>query len=106
MKDPYHVLGVTRNAADEEIHRAYLAKVQVYPPDREPVRFQEIRRAYEILKDRRLRLQHDLFNSEPPERSDLLEIGLASVKPNRPDEKLVRKLVGATSVTGRGKGGR
>ena len=106
MKDPYHVLGVTRNAADDEIHRAYLTKVQVYPPDREPVRFQEVRRAYESVKDRRLRLKHDLFNSEPPDRSDLLEIGLASLTSRRPDEKLIRKLVGATRAMGRSKGGR
>jgi curved DNA-binding protein CbpA len=106
MKDPYHVLGVTRNAADEEIHRAYLAKVQEFPPDREPGRFQEVRRAYEAVKERRLRLKHDLFNSEPPERSDLLEIALTSVSPRRPDEKLIRKLVGATGAIGRSKGGR
>ena len=106
MKDPYHVLGVTRNAADDEIHQAYLAKVQMYPPDREPGRFQEVRRAYEAVKDRRLRLKHELFNSEPPERSDLLEIGLAPLTSRRPDEKLVRKLVGASRTMGRSKGGR
>jgi curved DNA-binding protein CbpA len=96
MKDPYRILEVTREAADDEIHQAYLAKVQAFPPDRNPVQFQAIRRAYETLKTRPLRLQYDLFDSESPELSDLIEIALAAGTPRRPSEKIIRQLVGAT----------
>ena len=96
MKDPYRILEVTREAADDEIHLAYLAKVQAFPPDRNPVQFQAIRRAYEAIKTQPLRLQHDLFNSESPELTDLIEIALSAGTPRRPGEKIIRQLVGAS----------
>ncbi len=98
MKDPYNSLGVTRNSTDDEIHQAYLGKVQIFTPDHNPEQFQEIRRAYDSIRTQRLRLQHDLFNSEPPELSELLEMALASAKPRRPNEKLIRRLISATGV--------
>jgi curved DNA-binding protein CbpA len=98
MKDPYRILEVTRKATDEEIHQAYLAKVQAFPPDRNPVQFQAVRRAYETLKTQPLRLQYDLFDSESPELSDLIDIALAAGTPRRPSEKIIRQLVGATWV--------
>ena len=96
MKDPYQILEVTREATDEEIHQAYLAKVQAFPPDRNSMQFQAIRRAYEVIKTQPLRLQHDLFDSESPELSDLVEIALTAGTPRRPSEKIIRQLVGAT----------
>ena len=60
--DPIEVLGISRNATDEEIRAAYLLKVRECPPDRSPERFEQIRDAYEILRDPRRRLRHDLFS--------------------------------------------
>jgi curved DNA-binding protein CbpA len=99
MKDPYRILDVTREATDDEIHQAYLAKVQAFPPDRHPVQFQAVRKAYETLKTQPLRLQHDLFDSESAELSDLIDIALAPGTPRRPSEKIIRQLVGATWVS-------
>lgn len=57
-EDPYTVLGLDDGADDDAIKRRYLALVRAYPPERAPERFQEIRAAYEAVRDaeRRLRL--------------------------------------------------
>ncbi|MEQ8763618.1 MAG: J domain-containing protein [Planctomycetota bacterium] len=49
--DPYFVLGVSREANDEEIRKAYFAKVKENPPEKHPEVFQQVRKAYEMLKD-------------------------------------------------------
>lgn len=103
MRDPYRTLDVMPGATDEQIHRAYLAKVQEFPPDRDAMRFQEIRQAYEAVKTRRLRLQHELFNREPPEVADLLEVALAPATLRRPKETLIRQLLSPAGAPGQRK---
>jgi len=51
--DPRAVLGVAPDATDEQIRAAYLRKVKEFPPDRNPVEFEQVRDAYELLRDRR-----------------------------------------------------
>ena len=57
MSDFYDVLGVSRNATDDEIKRAYRALARKYHPDANPndpaagERFKEISVAYETLRD-------------------------------------------------------
>ncbi len=57
IEDPYKVLGVSPNASDEEIKRAYRALAKKYHPDRNPGdaeaarRMQEINAAYEQIKN-------------------------------------------------------
>ena len=63
MTDPFTVLGVDENAGDEAIKLRYLALVRAYPPDREPDRFQEYRRAYEAVRGERERLQVKLLRT-------------------------------------------
>lgn len=65
-KDPYQVLNLKRQATTEEIKRAYFQTVRQFPPEREPQKFQEIRRAYEQLRDPELRSLTDLFLLQPP----------------------------------------
>lgn len=48
---PWQVLEVEPGAGDSEIRSAYLAKVQEFPPDRAPEEFEQVRDAYESLKD-------------------------------------------------------
>jgi len=56
-EDPYKVLGVDRNASDEEIKRAYRRLALKYHPDRNPGdaeatrKMQEINAAYEQIKN-------------------------------------------------------
>jgi molecular chaperone DnaJ len=61
MQDLYQILGVNKNATDEEIKQAYRKLAMKHHPDRggDEKRFQEIKNAYEVLSDPVRRQQHD-----------------------------------------------
>jgi molecular chaperone DnaJ len=63
-RDYYDILGVNRSASDAEIKRAYHRLARQYHPDlnKSPdaeEKFKEINEAYEVLGDRRKRVQYD-----------------------------------------------
>ena len=49
--DPFSVLGLPREASEEEIRARYLELVKQFPPDRAPDRFREIRASFDAAKD-------------------------------------------------------
>ena len=68
MRDPYSVLGVSSNASDQEIKRAYRELARKYHPDNyanNPLadlaeeKMKEINEAYEILSDPEKRKKYD-----------------------------------------------
>lgn len=65
-RDYYEVLGVSRDATEEEIRKAHRRLVLQYHPDRntEPgaaEKFKEIQEAYEVLSDRERRAAYDRY---------------------------------------------
>ncbi|MGC9599480.1 MAG: molecular chaperone DnaJ [Minisyncoccia bacterium] len=69
MKDYYHILGVAKNASDEEVKKAYRKLAHQYHPDKpggDESRFKEINEAYQVLSDRTKRAQYDRFGTAEP----------------------------------------
>lgn len=66
-RDPYEILGVSRNATPEEIKSAFRKLAAVHHPDRNPTdptaheRFKKINAAYQILSDPQKRAAYDRF---------------------------------------------
>ena len=68
-RDYYEVLGVPRNAGDDEIKKAYRKLAMKYHPDRNQgnaakeaeAKFKEIKEAYEILSDGQKRAAYDRY---------------------------------------------
>ena len=69
FRDYYKTLGVTRQASDEELKRAYRRLARRFHPDVNPgdpqadARFKEINEAYQVLSDPDKRKRYDRFGS-------------------------------------------
>ena len=71
-RDYYEVLGVDKNATDEDIKRAYRRKAKECHPDLHPddkeaeARFKELNEANEVLSDPDKRARYDQFGFNDP----------------------------------------
>ena len=93
MSDPYLVLDIDEAANDAAVEAAYLAGIRRYPPERDPQRFEALRRAYELLRDRRKRIAHALFDTTPPTPADILDRAAPLQAPARPQASLFASLL-------------
>jgi DnaJ-class molecular chaperone len=71
-RDPYEVLGVARDASDDDLKKAYRKLARQHHPDRNPGdkqaegRFKEIQEAYDLVSDKEKRAQFDRFGFAGP----------------------------------------
>jgi len=59
MEDYYKILGTTAKAGQDKIKERYFEKIREFPPETHPEEFQQIRKAYETLKNPDQRRKYD-----------------------------------------------
>ncbi len=70
-KDYYKILGINKNASQDEIKKAYRKLARKYHPDLNPgnkaaeQKFKEINEAYSVLGDEKKRAEYDQFGTSP-----------------------------------------
>src|SRR6185312_8890517 len=68
-KDYYKILGVDKNASEDDVKKAFRKLAHAYHPDKkggDEAKFKEVNEAYSVLSDKQKRQQYDAFGSAGP----------------------------------------
>ena len=68
--DYYELLGVPKNASDQDLKSAFKKKAMQYHPDKggDPEKFKQINEAYQILSDAEKRQMYDQYGTADPQQ--------------------------------------
>lgn len=92
-KDYYAILGIKKSATLKDIKAAYYDKAKLYHPDAsssdepQPLKFQEVAEAYEILSDDSMRKAYDALTRSPQPSSFYDPYDQRTSKPSRPPKQ-------------------
>lgn len=75
----YALIGVTPTETPEAIRKAYFRALRQYTAEKEPLRHQELRQAYQVLSDPAARKEYDSRQQGQGEVGKLLEAGNAAL---------------------------
>lgn len=91
VENLYKILGTRSNIGQNRIKEKYIEKLREFPPETHPEAFQEIRRAYEILKDVNKRKQYDMMRKYGDKFEDAMDdvFDLISIEEFEKAEKLI-----------------
>lgn len=83
MPYPYEVLKIAETADQKEVRRSYLQKIREFPPEKSPVKFQEVTQSYQLIKNEMERVRLQLFGM-PGSKSNRK---LCDLFPEPPDQR-------------------
>jgi len=83
MPYPYEALEIAESVDQKEVRRAYLQKIREFPPEKSPVKFQEVTQAYQLIKDETERIRLQIFGM-PGRKSNRK---LYDLLPDPPDQR-------------------
>jgi molecular chaperone DnaJ len=74
-RDYYEVLGINKNASEDEIKKAFRTKAMQFHPDRNKSpdaekNFKEVNEAYDVLKDSQKRASYDRYGHNGPSQNN------------------------------------
>ncbi|OAT82355.1 J domain-containing protein [Desulfotomaculum copahuensis] len=72
VENYYKILGTRANAGPETIKKRYIEAVKAFPPETHPEEFQQIRRAYETLRDPVKRNEYNLLRKYGGQIEDVM----------------------------------
>lgn len=87
MMYPNKILEIPEDASQEEVRSAYMRKLREYPPEKLPLKFNQLQEAYDLVKDEVSRARLTIFGI-PQKKSEI------SLPELLGDEKRMRNRIG------------